>query len=297
MKNYLFLITALFFSSFCIAQGGDEAIQSRLFNGELTASSKVNSDNRYYESIPVQMNAGDMLLVVCSSADFVVGIGISDASRFLDRKEDDPMFFKSIGSKMTIFFKCKEKGAYNIVSYGKDAGAKGHYEAKLFYYNSTANKANNSSPLCDKIKFVISNSPSGFEFLKATDQAGNIGFYFNSNFYLFPGNYTKLITNSGARYTCTVENSADLESQKTKYDDLVSTLNTCLTGHNKKEYTIDDIYETEKKDFIRRTEFSLPGTNPVDINTRHTLSNVVDKIILSLDKNGADKYILRLEID
>ncbi|MFI5195586.1 MAG: hypothetical protein ACHQD8_00715 [Chitinophagales bacterium] len=297
MKNYLLLITALFFGSFCAAQGSDEAIQAKLLNGELTESSKINSDKKYYESFPVQMNVGDMLLIVCTSTDFVVGVGISDANGFLNRKEDDPKFFKTIGSKVTVPFKCKNSGTYNIVLSSKDAGAKGHFQAKLFYYNSTANKVNSNSSFCDKVKFIIANSPSGFEFLKSSDKPGIMGSFYDPNFYLFPGAYTKINTSSGCQYNCTVESSTDLESLKRKYDDLLSNLNTCLTGHSKKGYTPETVYDFEKKDFIRKAEFSLPGTNPVDVNSNHSLASVVDKIILRLDKDGADKYKLRIEVD
>ncbi len=291
MKQILCILSALLLTTIGYAQYSDDIIQAKALDGELKEKGQVSSDVRYRMSVPVQMAAGDQLLIECKSTEFVLGIGISDATGFQTRKEDDPMFFKSIGSKLTIPFNCKKSGAYNIVIYAKQEDAKGHFNAKIFYYNSGANKVSSSSSFCDRLKFIIANSPSGYQFINA----GSAGFMYKPSFYLFPGTYSTIFTNTGGQYLCTVANTTDQGSLNRKFDELESNLASCLVGHKKNIYTSETVNESEKKDFIRRVEFYLPGTNPVDINSGH-INNIVDLIVLRLDKDGADKFKLRIEV-
>ncbi len=291
MRSIFYLFAAVLLSNLTFAQQASNVIDSRVIESQLSDKSMTTSENKYSESYPLKMAVGDILLVSVKSSEFVVGIGIKDETGYQSRREDDPLFFKSIGSKQDITFKCRKTGYYYVVIYAKEVGATGKFKAIMYTLNNLLNTVTSSSPFCEKVKFIISNSCNRFAFIKS--EKASSGFFSEPTLYLFPGTYTKILNDT---YSNVVETSTDLESLKRKFDDLEKQLESCLVGHKKKVYTVDEIYSSEKSNFVYKTQYYLEGSNPADLNSSHILGKKVDDVILELVKVDADKYKIRLEI-
>ncbi len=297
MRKSVIICILLISNLFALAQSSDSVIIHRVLTSALTEKSGVLPEKMRFEYLTLRMEAGDIALVVYESTDYVVALGVNDSLGHQVFKADDPMFFKTIGSKIILPYTADAAGPRNFYFTSKDPDKTGKFKVNLFYYNKALNKINDNSPFCEKLKYICSNSPTRFEFLKGQSGRGILNNYFQPTINILPNTAPKISHNTGDYYRCRVESSSELEGMKKRYDELESQISVCLTNHATKVYTIDSVYDFEKKDFIRKVEFSLKGAYPSDLNGNHILSEVIDKVILSLSKDGDDKYLLLLQIE
>ena len=297
MKRLGYLFILLCCINHTIAQNTDSIVQYRFIESAFTEKSKSTTDKRHYEYFPLNMRAGDIALIEYTSTDFVEALMVRDSLGHQGVKEDDTTFFKTIGSKITLPFKAPADGPYYFVFMTKEPKKTGKFQAHIFIYNSRNNHISTNSSFCEKLKYITGNSYTGFEFLKDKEQQGVMGSYFTSTINLLPGSVNQVNHDMGDSYSCNFPSSADLAGLKKKFDDLEHNISSCLPDHKKKVYTPETLPDFEKKNFVRKVEFTLSGSYPKDLNGIHALSGIKDRVILQLDKDGANKYRLKVEIE
>jgi hypothetical protein len=299
MKNLLSIVLLSVLTHFAFAQarpaGNDSAVQYREMNAELTEKSELTTDKRHYEYIPIRMAKGDVALVIYESSDYIVALAVRDSAGREGLKEDDGMFFKTIGSTVTLPFKATEQGNYFFVFTSKEPGKTGKFKVKLFYYNKANDRISNSATFCEKLKYLTQYAYTGFEFIKGQERKGIIS-TFPPAFDLLPDARNEITHNIGDAYRSVYTATTDLDGLNKKFDELEKNIGNCVYGLNKKVYTLETAAEYEKKDFVRKVEFTSPGKHPQDINSNHLLSSITARIILKLEKSGTDKYQLKLDI-
>jgi hypothetical protein len=241
------------------------------------------------------MHAGDMVLIEYTSSDFVTALMVRDTLGHQGVKEDDTTLFKATGSKILLPFKAPAEGTYYFVFMTRFPSKVGKFKASIFIYNSHNNHINPKSTFCEKLKYVTSSSYTGFEFLKDKEKQDKGNSYFTSSVEIIPGVPAQLNHDMGDTYTCSYPPSADLAGLKKKFDELERNMTACLTDHKKKVFKIEEMSDIEKRDFVKKVEFTLNGSYPKDLNALHAIAAMKDKVILELAKQGT-KYSLRVEI-
>jgi hypothetical protein len=243
------------------------------------------------------MRAGDQVLIEYTSTDFVEALMVRDSLGHEGVKEDDTTFFRALGSKIDLPFKAPADGPYYFVFLTKEHNKTGKFKAHIFHYNVHNNHITSASPLCEKLKYIISNSSTGFEFLKDQEQQDKVSSSFTTTINLLPGATCRISHDMGDSYTATLPPSKDMAGMKKKFDDLEHSITACLSDHKKKVFALDEMEGADKKTFVKKVEFSLAGTYPKDLNAFHALSGLKDKVVLQLDKDSKGNYLLKLEID
>ena len=294
MKRLIYIYFLLCCTKITMAQSTDSVVQYRMVESAFTDKSKSTTDKRHYEYLPMRMQAGDVALIEFTSGDFVTALMVRDSLGHQGIKEDDTTFFKAVGSKIILPFKAPADGPYYFVFMTRLPGKTGKFKAHIFHYNAHNNRISNTSSFCDKLKYITGNSYTGFEFLKDKEKKDG---GFDPSITLLPGTSNQISHDLGDSYTSSFAPTKDLEGMKKKFDELERDINACLTDHTKKVYTQETIPEFEKKNFVRKVEFTLTGTYPYDLNSTHALGGVKDIVVLRLDKDGIGQYRLRVEID
>ena len=297
MKRLVYLFILLCYVNHTIAQSSDSIIQYRLIESSFTEKSKSTTDKKHYEYLPLNLHAGDIVLIEYTSTDFVEALMVRDSLGHQGVKEDDTTFFKAIGSKITLPFKAPSDGPYYFVFMTKLPNKTGKFKAEIFIYNSQKNHISTKSSFCDKLKYITGNSCTGFEFIKDKEQKGAMGSFFTSTINLLTDATNKVTHDMGDSYTCSFPSSSDLAGLKKKFDDLERNIGNCLTDHKKKVYTLDKLSDVDKKNFVRKVDFTLSGSYAKDLNGSHMLSGIKDRVVLQLEKDGANKYRLKVEIE
>jgi hypothetical protein len=295
MRLRYFLFIILFGTKCAMAQSDDSLIQFRTMETSLSEKSKQTPDNKYYEYLSTKVIAGDIVIIDYTSDDYAVTLGVSDSFGHQRMIQSDTTAGK--GKRITFPFMAPATGKYNLLFTSKEPGKTGKFKVSMFYYNSHLKKIAGTSSFCDKLKFVTSMSYVGFEFLKAKLEKGIDGPYFEPSVAIIPQTKIAITHKQGDKYHCVADSSADLKTLKKKFEDLEREMSTCLADHKKKVFTKATIDETERKNFVMKTEFTLPGTYPTDLNAPHALLNIKDKVTLRLDKDGAKSYKLVIDVE
>lgn len=297
MKQLLILVCSLLTTCAAMGQSNDSVVQQKVMEAALTEKSKQTADKRYFEYLPIRMAIGDVALVVYESSDYVVTLGVRDSSGHEGSKEDDPVAFSTLGSRVTMPFKAPASGAYFFIFTSKEPLKTGKFKVRLYYFNSVLNKVISTSPFCDKLQYIARNAYTGFEFLKYEERKGAISSYYTPTVQLLPGCDSRIIHYTGDSYQCTVGTAVNADALKQRFEDLEATVAACLPDHDKKIITNKNLFDYERKTFVRRTEYVLPGVIAGDLNTQHELSSIKDKVVIRIDKTADNMYALRLDIE
>jgi hypothetical protein len=290
----LCLCMAFIHSAFAV---GDSVIQYRNISGSLTASSEKSEDGHYYAYVPIRMAKGDIARFQYKSTDYITAFFIRDSAGHSDGQADDPLMFKSLGSSLSVPFRAPETNYYYFIFTTKESGATGKYNVDIFYYNSNANTVTNTSSFCDKLKFLLENDPANFEFVKGAAKSSVMMKRYQSDISLdLEGASEIRDVTTGFAYRIEWKETEDLSLAQKKYDEMVNRIAACVPNAKKKVYTVDMVGDVFKNDFVARTDFEEPGQTPGDMQAMHGMINVKWKISINLEKAGAGKYQLKLEI-
>jgi hypothetical protein len=297
MRSTVLAICFLILFSISSYAQTDSVIQHRVFNAELTATTDTLATGKPYVYFNVRMRKGDMAYLRYMSNDYVVALGIQDSFGRSTLKEDAPMFFKTTGSKISMPFECPEDGMYYFIFTSKERKATGKFKAALYYYTLLNNRLTDSSPLCEKLHYIADQSIIGFAFLKGTERKSILFSEYDAKMKLVPEADCYVSDPLNDIYTCSFPVSKDLAAMESQFAALDKMLKECLTGTVRKVYTIRDISEYGKERFVKKVDYSMPGTSDFDENSTHALLQIKYRVALELEKTDDGGYRMYLKVE
>lgn len=274
----LFLFAALPICTF--AQ--DTVIQYQTFSSELKTKSQKTPEDKYFNYITMRLEAGDGLLIIYKSRDYITELVVQDSIGTSSKTDDNGVSFSSSGSKIIFPFQSANQMLYYIAFSSKDKDKTGKYDVRLVHYNHSIDRINDAGPFCDKLYSIIRHAQFNFEFIKKSEIQNN----FTTTLSLFPGKESLIKKGKSPAYTCIALKTTDKAEADKALHSTDSLITTCLRGYEK---TTTTSVEPE----IR---YRLEGNDENDINSNHAFVNMKAEVYLRMHKAG-NMYFLEVIVD
>jgi hypothetical protein len=265
-----------------LSSAQDTVIQYRTFSSELKTKSQKTPEDKYFNYITMRLEAGDGLLIIYKSRDYVTELVVQDSIGTSSKTDDNGISFSSSGSKIIFPFQSMTQMLYYIAFSSKEKDKTGKYDVRMVHYNHIIDMINDASPFCDKLYSIIRHAQFNFEFIKKGEVQNN----FNTTLSLFPGKESLIKKGKTPAYTCMALKTTDKTEADKALRSTDSLITTCLKGYEK---TTTASVEPE----IR---YRLEGNDENDINTNHAFVNIKAEVFLRMHKAGS-MYFVELVID
>ncbi len=283
MKYYL--LHLLFVLPF-ISLAQDSLLQTTKIYDELTNKSMKSLQSKYFTYIPIRMQEGDRILIAYSSKDYIPELIVQDSVNNLTKKDADDRLAQGKESTVLFPYMTPNLMVYYFGFSTKEEDKTGKFSVKIFYYNHHLDTFKINTPFCSKLKYIVENSRSNFEFLKKRKIQSDSIQNFSPSVELIQGKNNVIQNDSiiGTYYVTVCGNASNKKDADREFNDVTKLLDDCLTGYKK---------NIEKNEWGYNLRYIIPGNDFYDINANHKKYN--EKAEVSLER-GLSEGLYYVEI-
>ena len=277
-----YFLPLLFWSASGNAQLDSTFKQVHLEN-ELTVSSAITNDGKYYQYFTTTFNKGDVLLLQYISKDF-------EPQLFIQNAVGMSITAHARENTLLYSFRPEPAGTYTFIFTSKWPSKTGKFSIDKVYFNSIKNTVTEKSSFCDKLNFTIKNAETGFELMKLSSDKASLLDKFVPNIQLIPGTECFISQVTYTIYHCIFKATTDLAGLKTKLLEFDRSISTCITDHTR-------IMEDNKNNGLPMIKYERKGSNAIELDKLKPVPGVKDVITLKITRSDPDQYQLVIEIE